>query len=43
MTRLSETQEKILAVGKVEFLAHGFKGASLRAIVKKAGFTQGAF
>lgn len=43
MTGLSETQEKILAVGKVEFLAHGFKGASLRAIVKKAGFTQGAF
>lgn len=43
MTGLSETQEKILAVGKVEFLAHGFKGASLRTIVKKAGFTQGAF
>lgn len=43
MTELSATQERILAVGKDEFLEHGFKGASLRAIVKKAGFTLGAF
>lgn len=43
MAELSATQKKILAVGKEEFLEHGFKGASLRAIVKKAGFTQGAF
>ena len=40
---LTETQQKILDVGKKEFLAHGFKNASLRGIVKKAGFTQGAF
>lgn len=43
MAELSATQKKILAVGKEEFLEHGFKGASLRTIVKKAGFTQGAF
>lgn len=40
---LTATQEKILEVGKREFLEKGFKGASLRAIVKEAGFTQGAF
>lgn len=40
---LTDTQKKILDVGKKEFLAHGFKDASLRGIVKKAGFTQGAF
>ena len=37
------TREKILEVGKREFLAKGFKDASLRHIVKEAGFTQGAF
>lgn len=39
----SSTQLKILEVGKKEFLKHGFKDASLRGIVKEAGFTQGAF
>lgn len=43
MSELSDTQKKILAVGKKEFLKHGFKDASLRGIVKEAGFTQGAF
>ena len=38
MTKYTETQRKILEVGKEEFLAKGFKDASLRA-----GFTQGAF
>lgn len=37
------TKEKLLAIGKDEFLAHGFKDASLRTIGKKAGFTLGAF
>ena len=32
-----------MEVGKKEFLAKGFKDASLRGIVKEAGFTQGAF
>lgn len=39
----TETQRKILEIGKKEFLARGFKDASLRGIVKEAGFTQGAF
>jgi len=43
MNELSETQKKILEIGKREFLAKGFKDASLRGIVKEAGFTQGAF
>ena len=43
MTKYTETQRKILEVGKEEFLAKGFKDASLRGIVKAAGFTQGAF
>lgn len=43
MISLSDTQKKILEVGKKEFLAKGFKDASLRGIVKEAGFTQGAF
>ncbi len=43
MGELSDTQQKILEVGKKEFLKHGFKDASLRGIVKEAGFTQGAF
>ncbi len=39
----SQTQAKIIAIAKREFLAKGFKDASLRGIVKEAGFTQGAF
>lgn len=37
------TKEKLFAIGRQEFLEHGFKDASLRNIVKKAGFTLGAF
>ena len=37
------TKEKLLRIGKKEFLAKGYKDASLRAIVKQAGFTLGAF
>ena len=40
---ISKTQRKILEVGKKEFLAKGFKDASLRKIVADAGFTKGAF
>lgn len=40
---LTDTQKRILEVGKREFLEKGFKDASLRAVVKEAGFTQGAF
>ena len=40
---ISETQRKILEIGKKEFLAKGFKDASLRKIVAEAGFTKGAF
>lgn len=43
MTEYTETQRKILEIGKREFLSKGFKDASLRGIVKEAGFTQGAF
>ena len=43
MQELKETQKKILEAGKREFLEKGFKDASLRNIVKEAGFTQGAF
>lgn len=43
MNTKSETKKKILEVGKKEFLEKGFKDASLRGIVKEAGFTQGAF
>lgn len=39
----SNTQQKILEVAKQEFLSKSFKEASLRGIVKEAGFTQGAF
>ena len=39
----TETQKKILEVGKREFLEKGYQGASMRAVVKEAGFTQGAF
>ena len=34
MTEYTETQKKILDIGKKEFLAKGFKDASLRGIVK---------
>lgn len=40
---ISDTQRKILEIGKREFLQKGFKDASLRKIVADAGFTQGAF
>lgn len=40
---LTDTQARILAAGKREFLEKGFKDASLRAIVREAGFTKGAF
>ena len=39
----TETQSKILEVGKKEFLEKGFKDASLNKIVAEAGFTKGAF
>ncbi len=39
----SKTQAKIIKIAKKEFLDKGFKDASLRGIVKEAGFTQGAF
>ena len=42
MTELS-TRDKLLKIGKEEFLAKGYKDASLREIAKKAGFTLGAF
>ena len=37
------TQKQILAAAKTEFLAKGFRAASLRQIVKNAGVTTGAF
>ncbi len=43
MGNISETQKKILEVGKAEFLKHGFKDASLTKICTQAGFTKGAF
>ena len=42
-TDLPKLPKKIVEAGKREFLAKGFKSASLRAIVREAGFTQGAF
>lgn len=36
------TKEKLLISAKQEFLAHGFKNASLRKICNKAGVTTGA-
>ena len=39
----TETQMKILEVGKKEFLEKGFKDASLNKIVAEAGFTKGDF
>jgi hypothetical protein len=38
MTECSATQNKILEIGKKEFLAKGFRGASLRGVVKEAGY-----
>ncbi len=43
MENKSSTQIKFLQIGKKEFLKNGFKSASLRKIVKDAGFTLGAF
>ena len=40
LMKTSATQQKILEVGKREFLAKGFKDASLRKIVAEAGFTK---
>lgn len=37
------TLQKILSVAEMEFLDKGFRGASLREIVKSAGVTTGAF
>lgn len=39
----NDTLIKILAVAEHEFLDKGFRGASLRTIVKQAGVTTGAF
>ncbi len=41
--QIPSTQENILNAGKKEFLAKGFRCASLRNIVKEAGVTTGAF
>ncbi|GAA0741329.1 TetR/AcrR family transcriptional regulator [Clostridium oceanicum] len=43
MKNSTDTQKKLLETGKKEFLKNGFKSASLRKIVKDAGFTLGAF
>ena len=43
MGRESATQAKILAAATAEFLQKGFRGASLRQIVKSVGVTTGAF
>ena len=40
---VTDTQRKILESGKRWFLEKGYKSAPLRAIVKDAGFTLGAF
>ena len=39
----TETQMKILEVGKKEFLEKGYAGANLRNICKRAGVTTGLF
>ncbi len=39
----NDTLRKILSVAEKEFLKKGFRGSSLREIVKKAGVTTGAF
>ena len=41
--KLTDTQKRILEVGKREFLEKGFQEASLRNIVKSVGMTTGAF
>lgn len=38
-----EVRQRILEVGSLEFYEHGFQGASLRKILKKAGTTIGNF
>ena len=43
MANPTDTQKRILDKAKEHFLKSGFKSASLRQIVKDAGFTQGAF
>ena len=40
--QLTDTQKRILEVGKREFLKKGFKDASMRAVVIEDGFTQDA-
>ena len=40
---ISDTLKKIHEMAKIHFLRDGFQKASLRQIVKDAGFTQGAF
>ena len=40
---LTNTQRKILEFGKKEFLAKSYQGASMRSVVREAGFTQGVF
>lgn len=37
------TRSKLLDIAQTEFLEMGYRGASLRSIVKKAGVTTGAF
>ena len=39
----NKTLQKILDVANTEFFEKGFRDASLREIVKKAGVTTGAF
>ena len=37
------TKRRFLEIGRAEFLAHGYAGASLRGIAQKAGMTLSAF
>ena len=43
LEQIESTHENILRAGKREFLENGFRGASLRRIVKEAAVTTGAF
>ena len=43
MADMTPTKKAVLEKAKEHFLCDGFKSASLRQIVKEAGFTQGAF
>lgn len=43
MSGEKDTLERIHKIASIEFLQNGFKGASLRNIVKNAGVTTGAF